>query len=81
VDIYLRLLSASAQCRRRNSSAGRRNSSAGRRNVFPRDKLTRMVIYFAITPASKIWTTPIQNWSMALSRFLVAFGDRLPDHQ
>jgi transposase-like protein len=74
VDIYLRLLSASAQCRRRNSSAGRRN-------VFPRDKLTRMVIYFAITPASKIWTTPIQNWSMALSRFLVAFGDRLPDHQ
>jgi transposase-like protein len=41
----------------------------------------RKVIYLAIEQASKKWTMPIQNWRMALNRFTIEFGDRLPDHQ
>ncbi len=52
-----------------------------RRKVFPNDDSARKVIYLAIEQASKKWTMPIQNWSMALNRFTIEFGDRLPDHQ
>jgi putative transposase len=52
-----------------------------RRKAFPSDDSARKVIYLAITKASKKWTMPIQNWRMALNRFMIEFGDRLPDHQ
>ena len=52
-----------------------------RRKVFPNDDSARKVIYLAIEQASKKWTMPIQNWRMALNRFTIEFGDRLPDHQ
>lgn len=52
-----------------------------RRKVFPSDDSARKVIYLAISQASKKWTMPIQNWRMALNRFMIEFGDRLPDHQ
>ena len=52
-----------------------------RRKVFPSDDSARKVIYLAIAQASKKWTMPIQNWRMALNRFMIEFGDRLPDHQ
>jgi len=52
-----------------------------RREVFPSDDSARKVIYLAIAQASKKWTMPIQNWRMALNRFMIEFGDRLPDHK
>jgi putative transposase len=52
-----------------------------RRKVFPSDDSARKVIYLAIAQASKKWTMPIQNWRIALNRFMIEFGDRLPDHQ
>jgi len=52
-----------------------------RRKVFPSDDSARKVIYLAIAQASKKWTMPIQNWRMALNRFMIEFGDRLPDHK
>ncbi|MEQ4510159.1 MAG: IS256 family transposase [Dickeya sp.] len=51
-----------------------------KRKVFPTDDSVRKVIYLAIQPASKKWSMPIQNWRLAMSRFIIEFGDRLSDH-
>ena len=48
--------------------------------VFPTDDSVRKVIYLAIKDASKKWSMPIQNWRLAMSRFIIEFGDRLSDH-
>jgi hypothetical protein len=48
---------------------------------IPSDDSARKVIYLAIAQAFKKWTMPIQNWRIALNRFMIEFGDRLPDHQ
>jgi len=52
-----------------------------RRKVFPTDDSARKVIYLAIAQAAKKWTMPIQNWRLALNRFIIEFGDRIPDYQ
>jgi transposase-like protein len=52
-----------------------------RRKVFPTDESAKKVIYLAIEQASRKWTMPIQNWKMALSRFVIEFGDRLDGYQ
>ncbi len=36
--------------------------------------------YLAIQSASKKWSMPIQNWRLAMSRFIIEFGDRLSEH-
>jgi putative transposase len=51
-----------------------------KRKVFPTDDSVRKVIYLAIKDASKKWSMPIQNWRLAMSRFITEFGDRLSDH-
>lgn len=51
-----------------------------KRKVFPTDDLVRKVVYLAIKDASKKWSMPIQNWRLAMSRFIIEFGDRLSDH-
>ncbi|WP_288842690.1 IS256 family transposase [uncultured Deefgea sp.] len=51
-----------------------------RRKVFPSDESAKKVVYLAIEQASKKWTMPIQNWRMALNRFVIEFGDRLNGH-
>lgn len=51
-----------------------------KRKVFPTDDSVKKVIYLAIQAASKKWSMPIQNWRLAMSRFIIEFGDRLSDH-
>lgn len=51
-----------------------------KRKVFPTDDSVRKVIYLAIKDASKKWSMPIQNWRLAMNRFIIEFGDRLSDH-
>ncbi|EHJ4129532.1 IS256 family transposase [Escherichia fergusonii] len=51
-----------------------------KRKVFPTDDSVRKVIYLAIKDASKKWSMPIQNWRLAMSRFIIEFGYRLSDH-
>lgn len=51
-----------------------------KRKVFPTDDSVRKVIYLAIRDASKKWSMPIRNWRLAMSRFIIEFGDRLSDH-
>ncbi|WP_431221676.1 IS256 family transposase [Serratia sp. L9] len=48
-----------------------------KRKVFPTDDSVRKVIYLEIQAASKKWNMPIQNWRLAMSRFIIEFGDRL----
>ncbi|EEJ6484317.1 IS256 family transposase, partial [Salmonella enterica subsp. enterica] len=48
-----------------------------KRKVFPTDDSVRKVVYLAIKDASKKWSMPIQNWRLAMSRFIIEFGDRL----
>ncbi|KKF37804.1 transposase [Erwinia tracheiphila] len=40
----------------------------------------RKVIYLAIQSASKKWNMPVQNWRLAMSRFIIEFGGRLSLH-
>ncbi|EJW4862196.1 IS256 family transposase [Salmonella enterica] len=51
-----------------------------KRKVFPTDDSVRKVIYLAIKDASKKWSMPIQNRRLAMSRFIIEFGDRLSNH-
>ncbi|WP_236931686.1 transposase, partial [Glaesserella parasuis] len=57
------------------------NSVIKKRNVFPTDDSVFKVIWLAIKDASKKWTMPIQNWKLAMNRFMIDFGDRLDDHR
>lgn len=51
-----------------------------KRKIFPHDQSALKVIYLAIESASAKWTMPIHNWRLAMSRFIIEFGDRLSDH-
>ncbi|KKF36208.1 IS256 family transposase [Erwinia tracheiphila] len=51
-----------------------------KRKVFPTDDSVRKVIYLAIQSASKKWSMPVQNCRLAMSRFIIEFGDRLSVH-
>lgn len=50
-----------------------------KRKLFPSDNAAKKVVYLAIMAASKKWTMPIQNWKMAMNRFIIQFEDRLAD--
>ena len=47
------------------------------RKIFPNDKSVMKTLYLAIDSASRKWTMPIQNWSMALNLFAIAYEDRM----
>ena len=47
------------------------------RKLFPSDESAMKVIYLAISQAAKKWTMPIQNWRMALNRFMIQFEERI----
>jgi putative transposase len=51
-----------------------------KRKGFPTNESVRKVIYLAIQAAAKKWTMPIQNWRLAMTRFMIAFEDRLKGH-
>jgi len=52
-------------------------SATKRRKLFPSDESAMKVIYLAISQAAKKWTMPIQNWRLALNRFMIEFGERI----
>ena len=52
-------------------------SATKRRKLFPNDPSAMKVIYLAISQASKKWTMPIQNWPLALNRFMIEFSERI----
>nr|ULG19801.1 IS256 family transposase [Yersinia frederiksenii] len=51
-----------------------------KRKVFPTDDSVKKVVWLAIQAASQKWTMPLSNWRLAMSRFIIEFGDRLNGH-
>ena len=51
-----------------------------KRKVFPTDESVKKVVWLAIQAASQKWTMPLRDWRMAMSRFIIEFGDRLDGH-
>lgn len=47
------------------------------RTVFPTDESLRKSLYLATEVVMKKWTSPIPNWGVILSQFMVMFGDRI----
>jgi putative transposase len=45
------------------------------KGVFPDDKSIMKIIFLALQNASKKWTMPIKNWSLALNQFEILCGD------
>lgn len=41
------------------------------------DEAATKVIFLAIESASKKWTMPIQNWKLAMNRFITEFKEQL----
>ena len=48
------------------------------RGVFPHEESIFKLYYMALERIAKKWTMPIHNWSAALNRFAIEFGDRMP---
>lgn len=51
-----------------------------KRKVFPTDDSVKKVVWLAIQAASQKWTMPLRDCRMAMSRFIIEFGDRLDGH-
>ena len=50
------------------------------RNLFPTTESLYKLFYLAIRNISKKWTKPVRNWTAALNRFTIEFGDRIPEN-
>jgi len=50
------------------------------KRFFPSDDAAFKQLFLAIRNISKHWTMPVRNWSEAMSRFSIEFGDRLAGH-
>ncbi|EAC1962806.1 IS256 family transposase [Escherichia coli] len=50
------------------------------RKVFPTDESVKKVVWLSIQSASQKWTMPLQDGRIAMSRFIIEFGDRLDGH-
>lgn len=48
------------------------------RGVFPNLDSLFKLYYLALERIAKKWTMPIHNWCGALNRFVIEFGDRMP---
>ncbi|MDD2467501.1 MAG: IS256 family transposase [Desulfobulbus sp.] len=48
------------------------------RGSFPNDESMLKLLYLALNNIAKKWTMPIRDWKVALNRFSILFGDRMP---
>jgi putative transposase len=48
--------------------------------AYPTDDSVKKVVWLAIQSASQKWAMPLKDWRMAMSRFIIEFGDRLDGH-
>ncbi|CCG88529.1 IS256 family transposase [Erwinia piriflorinigrans] len=51
-----------------------------KRKLFPTDDSVKKVVGLTIQAASQKWTMPLRDWRMAISRFIIEFGNRLDGH-
>ncbi len=66
----------------KNQSRPGANSRNGfsTKTVITGDGPLEQVVWLAIQSASQKWTMPLKDWRMAMSRFIIEFGDRLDGH-
>lgn len=48
------------------------------RGSFPNDEAVLKLLYLALRNIASRWTKPVQNWTAALNRFAIIYGDRIP---
>jgi putative transposase len=48
------------------------------KRFFPSDEAAFKQLYLSLQQIMKKWTMPLQNWSGAMNRFSIEFGDRMP---
>jgi len=48
------------------------------RKAFPTDDALLKVLYLGLKRASQKWNRPLRDWSSALQRFTIEFGERMP---
>ena len=48
------------------------------RGSFPTDEAALKLLYLSLQNASKKWTMPIRNWSLAINQFAIHFENRVP---
>lgn len=48
------------------------------RASFPNDEAVEKLLYLALQNISKKWTMTIRDWGMAINKFAILFGDRVP---
>jgi putative transposase len=60
-----------------SSTTSQVSTDTTRRKLFPSDESALKVIYLATSQAAQKWTMPIQNWRLALNRFMIEFGERI----
>ncbi len=48
------------------------------RGVFPHQEALLKLYCLALERIAEKWTMPIANWSAALNRFAIEFGERMP---
>lgn len=51
-----------------------------KRKVFQTDDAVKKGVWLAFQAASQNWTMPLRDWRMAMSHFIIGFGDRLDGH-
>lgn len=47
------------------------------RGSFPSEEACLKLLYLGLKNAAKKWTTPIQNWGLAMNQFAIMFEDRI----
>jgi len=47
------------------------------RTVFPTDDSLKKSLYLATDVVMKKWTSPVPNWGIVLSQFMIMFGERI----
>lgn len=55
-------------------------TAINKRKVFPSDDSVKKVLWLAIQSIAKKWTMPLRDWRMAMSRFIIEFGERVEVH-
>ena len=48
------------------------------KRFFPSDDAAFKQIFLALQNISRRWTMPIRDWNLAVNRFMIEFGDRMP---
>src|SRR5881227_2422155 len=48
------------------------------RGSFPNADAAMKLLFLALEHIAKKWTMPVQNWKVALQRFAILLGDRVP---